>query len=143
MDQLLNIKTGLLTALGIVGSAFVQKLGGWDTALQTLVLFMMVDYLTGLVVAGVFKKSKKSPNGKLESQAGFKGLCRKGMILLIVLVAAQLDAMTGTDFIRYAVIIAYVANEAISIIENAGYMGLDIPAPLSKAIDSLTNKEDK
>ncbi|MPW26268.1 holin [Alkalibaculum sp. M08DMB] len=137
------MKAGVLTTIGIAGSMFLQKLGGWDMALQTLVFFMVIDYLTGLVVAGVFNNSTKTVNGKLESRAGFKGLFRKGMTLLIVFVAAQLDLLTGTQFIRNAVIIAYVVNEAISIVENAGYMGIDIPAPLSKAIESLNNKEVK
>ena len=85
---------------------------------------MVTDYLTGLIVAGVFKKSPKTENGALESKAGWKGLCRKGMTLLYVLVAAQLEKMTGTDIIRNAVIIGFIANEALSILENGGLMGI-------------------
>jgi toxin secretion/phage lysis holin len=98
--------------------------------------------VTGLVVAGVFKKSPKTANGALESKAGWKGLCRKGMTLLIVLVAAQLEKVTGTDIIRNAVIIGYVANEGLSIIENAGLMGLPIPGIIKNAIDILKKKTE-
>ena len=65
--------------------------------LKTLVLFMFVDYMLGLLVAGVFKKSDKTDDGGLESRAGWKGLCRKGVSLTVVLVAAQLDGLLGVD----------------------------------------------
>ena len=104
---------------------------------------MSIDYLTGLVVAGVFHNSEKTSTGTLESRAGWKGLCRKGTTLLIVLVATLLDEITGTDIIRNAVIIGYSANEAISIIENAGLMGIPIPSIITKAIDILQTKAEE
>ena len=115
--------------------------GGWSDALITLIIFMSVDYITGLAVAGIFKKSKKSENGALESRAGFKGLCRKGVALLIVLIATRLDIMMNTTYIRNAVVIAFVANEGISIIENAGLMGVPIPSVVKRAIDVLKEKD--
>lgn len=142
MEKANAIKTILLTIIGLIGSVLATLLGGWDTALQTLIIFMAIDYVTGLIVAGVFKKSGKSENGALESRAGWKGLCRKGMTLLIVLVAAQIDKVAGTDVVRNAVIIGYVANEALSIIENAGLMGLPIPKFLRNAIDILKKKSE-
>ena len=111
-------------------------------ALQILVIFMAVDYITGLVVAGVFKKSTKTQNGALESNAGFKGLCKKGMILLYVLVADQVDRFTGTELVRNAVVIGFAANEAISILENGGLMGVKYPKVLKDAIDLLKPKEE-
>jgi len=117
--------------------------GGWSEALITLIVFMAVDYVTGLVVAGIFKKSKKSENGALESRAGFKGLCRKGVALLIVLVAVRLDIIMHTTYIKDAVIIAFVANESISIIENAGLMGIPVPGIIARAIDVLRNDSEK
>lgn len=134
------MKNTILTSLGIAGSIIAHYLGGWDTALQTLVIFMAIDYITGLITAGVFHQSNKSNNGALESKAGFKGLCRKGMVLLIVLVATQLDLIMGTDVVRNAVIIAYIVNETISIIENAGVMGVPIPSKLENAIEILQEK---
>lgn len=131
------LKIGIYGGLGAVGAYIANLFGGWDAALITLVIFMAVDYISGLAVAGIFKRSKKTKNGALSSLAGWKGLCKKGMILLIVLVANRLDATMGSNFIRDAVVIAYSANEAISIIENAGMMGLPIPAKLKKAIAAL------
>ena len=133
-------KEMLCTGLGAIGGCIVGLLGGWDVALQTLTIFMAVDYLTGCTVAGVFKKSRKSKNGTLSSGAGFMGLCRKGMVLLIVLVAARLDELMGSSVVRSAVIVGYTANEAISIIENAGLMGIPVPEVLRKTIDLLTKK---
>ena len=104
---------------------------------------MALDYVTGLIVAGIFKRSKKSENGALESRAGFKGLCRKGVALMIVLVAVRLDIIMHTTYIKDAVIIAFVANESISIIENAGLMGVPIPGVIAKAIDVLKKESDK
>lgn len=103
---------------------------------------MAIDYVTGLIVAGVFHNSGKTENGALESRAGWKGLCRKGVSLLVVLVACRLDLITGTNFIRDAVVIAFVANETISIVENAGLMGINIPPAITAAIEVLKKKSD-
>ena len=103
---------------------------------------MGVDYVTGLIVAGVFHNSEKTPTGSLESRAGWKGLCRKGVTLLIVLVACRLDLVMGSSFIRDAVVIAFIANETISIVENAGLMGIPIPAVVTRAIEVLKNKAE-
>ena len=128
------------TVCGILGSFLVFLFGPWNGALATLIILMGVDYLTGLILAGVFKKSPKTPNGALESRAGWKGLARKGITLLIVLVASQLDLIMNTAYIRDAVIIAFIANESISIIENAALMGIPIPKPIIKAIEILKEK---
>lgn len=143
MENLNKTKTLIISIFGIIGSVAAHYLGGWDMALQTLVIFMAIDYFTGLIVAGVFHKSEKSDSGALESRAGWKGLCRKGMTLLIVLVATQLDKITGTEVIRDAAIIAYVVNETISIIENAGLMGLPIPNIIRKALDLLSKQAEE
>lgn len=132
----------LYSIVGAVGGFVAMVFGGWSDALITLIIFMSVDYITGLAVAGIFKKSKKSENGALESRAGFKGLCRKGVALLIVLVAVRLDIIMHTTYIKDAVIIAFIANEAISIIENAGLMGIPIPSAIAKAIDTLKSSAD-
>ena len=114
--------------------------GGWDAALITLMIFRGIDYLTGLIMAGVFHNSEKTPNGALESRAGWKGLCRKGVTLLIVLVACRLDLVMGSNFIRDAVVIGFIANETISIVDNAGLMGVPIPAVITRAIDVLKHQ---
>jgi toxin secretion/phage lysis holin len=134
------MKHFLTSALGVVGGAIAAAFGGWGAGLTTLLIFMAIDYITGLLVAGVFHASKKSESGRLDSRAGFKGLIRKGMVLLIVLIAARLDILLNTTFVRDAVVIAFCANEAISIVENAGLMGVPIPASLRRAIEALEAK---
>lgn len=136
------MKIKILSLLGCAGSVIASLFGGWDAALVTLLIFMGVDYVTGLIVAGVFHTSEKTENGTLESRAGWKGLCRKGVTLLVVLVACRLDLMMGSNFIRDAVVIAFVVNETISIIENAGLMGIPIPAVITKAIEVLKKKAE-
>lgn len=135
------MKIHVCTAAGMLGSFLAYLLGGWDEALITLIIFMTIDYITGLMVAGVFKKSRKTETGGLESNAGFKGLCRKCMILLFVLIGVKLDLILGIDYIRNTVIIAFMTNELISIVENAGLMGLPIPKVIIDAIDVLKKKE--
>ena len=136
------MKSWFTTLIGVIGGFIASLFGGWDAALVTLIIFMAIDYITGLIVAGVFHNSEKTANGALESRAGWKGLCRKGVTLLVVLVACRLDLVMGSNFIRDAVIIAFVANETISIIENAGLMGIPIPAAIMRAIEILTNKAE-
>lgn len=142
MENIAALKTGILTGIGVVGGFIASLFGGWDAALTTLIIFMGIDYVTGLIVAGVFNNSTKSENGALESRAGWKGLCRKGVTLLIVLIACRLDMVIGSDFMRDAVVIAFVANELISIVENAGLMGIPVPAVIKKAIDILKSKSE-
>lgn len=136
------MKEGICTGIGLIGSLIASAFGGWDSALITLMIFMIIDYVSGLIVAGVFHASLKSETGTLESRAGWKGLCRKGMTLLFVLIAYRLDIAIGVDYIRNAVIIGFMANELISIVENAGLMGIPMPDAITKAIDVLTSKKD-
>ena len=136
------MKSGITTVIGVIGGMIASLFGGWDAALVTLIIFMGVDYVTGLIVAGVFHNSEKTKNGALESRAGWKGLCRKGVTLLVVLVACRLDLVMGSNFIRDAVVIAFIANETISIIENAGLMGIPIPTAIMRAIEILKNKAE-
>lgn len=128
--------------IGAIGGFFTTLFGGWTAGMTTLVLFMAIDYVSGLIVAGVFKKSTKSESGALESRAGWKGLARKGMTLLFVLIAYRLDLLLNTNYIRDAVVIGFCANELVSIVENAGLMGLPLPSPIMRALEVLRNKAD-
>ena len=132
----------IYTMFGVIGSFIASLFGGFDAALITLMMFMGIDYVTGLIVAGVFHKSNKTKSGALESRAGWKGLCRKGMTLMIVLIATRLDLIIGTTYVRDAVCLAFIANETISIVENAGIMGVPIPVVLTKAIEVLKDKQN-
>lgn len=136
------MKDFFCAAAGVIGATVAAAFGGWTTAMVTLVIFMGVDYLTGLIVAGIFHKSEKTEHGGLESRAGWKGLVRKGVTLLVVLVAYRLDLLLGVSYIKDAVIIAFCANEVLSIIENAALMGINIPPPLQKAIELLRAKSE-
>lgn len=134
------MKNVVISIVGAVGGFISYCFGGWTEALTTLLIFMAIDYLTGLICAGVFHKSMKSENGALESKASFKGLCRKGVILLIVLVGHRIDLAIGASYVRDAVCIAFIVNETISIIENAGLMGIPIPKVITGAIEILKKK---
>lgn len=139
------MKNSNFAIVGICGSFIAGALGGWDTALQTILIFMTIDYFTGLVVAGVFKKSGKTENGALESRAGWKGLAKKCMTLTFILIGVQLDKMMGSGLfilgieftVRNTIIIGFLFNELISIVENAGLMGLYIPPVIVTAIEVL------
>lgn len=140
-----RIETGLssITILfGAIGGIISASLGGWHSGLTALLFFMSADFITGIMVAGIFNKSSKTKSGALMSKECSKGLCRKGMTLFIVLIAYQLDIVAGTAFIRDATIIAYIVNEGISIIENLGVMGVYVPPPLKRAIESLRDEQD-
>lgn len=136
------MKRVICTVVGMVGGFIASLFGGWSTGLVTLLIFMSIDYLSGLIVAGVFHNSPKTGTGTLESRAGWKGLCRKCMTLLFVLIAYRLDLELSTNYIRDAVIIGFMANELISIVENAGLMGIPLPSVITKAIDVLTKKAE-
>ncbi len=111
--------------------------GEFDVPLQTLILFMAIDYFTGLVVAGVFKNSLKSDDGRLASKACFKGLIKKIMMLLFVLIAYRLDLLAGTNIVRNTTITALIVNEVISINENAVLMGVDVPKIITETIKNI------
>lgn len=142
MDTAIHIKNTVLAGLAAAGGFLVSALGGWDVTLQVLVGFMAADYITGLVVAGVFHNSGKTENGALESRAGFKGLVRKCGILLLVFLAVMLDRATGYGFIRPAVCLFFIANEGLSILENLGLMGVPYPAFLKNMLEALKKQGD-
>lgn len=131
------MKEEICIVFGVIGSFISGVYGGWSAAMTTLIIFMALDYLTGIIVAGVFHKSKKSKSGSLKSAAGWKGLCRKGAELLVVLVACRLDLLLGVNYVRDCTVIAFVINETISILENVGLMGVKLPPVIIKAIDIL------
>lgn len=136
------MKHCISTALGIIGGILSYLVGGFDTPLMALIICMAIDYATGLIVAGIFHASPKSPNGGLESHAGWKGLARKFVTVMIVMVAHLMDLILEQNCIRDAVLIGFCANEIISILENAGLMGLPIPTVLREAIDLLASKKE-
>lgn len=137
------LKNTICVTLGLIGSMIANLFGGWTEDMVTLVIFMGIDFAMGLIVAFVFQKSGKSETGAADSRACFKGLCKKCVILLFVLIAYRLDLALNCSYIKTATIIGFIANELISIIENAGIMGIPLPAVLTKAIEVLKGKGDK
>ena len=136
------IKIFILSGVACVGAAIASLFGGWNGAMTTLVILMLVDYVTGIIVAGVFHASPKSSGGALSSAVGFKGICRKFVILLIVVVACRVDLLLDTNIIRDATCIGFCANELVSITENAGLMGIPLPRKLVEAIEVLRGDND-
>lgn len=137
-----ELKVSVCALIGVFGSAIASIFGGWTGDMTTLLIFMAIDFAMGLCVAGIFKKSNKSKKGAIDSKAAWKGLCRKGVTWLIILVAHRLDIALGVDYLKSSCVIAFIANEGISILENAGLMGINLPEPIRKAIDVLLRKGD-
>lgn len=137
----MKLQETICTVIGVVGAAIATALGGWDLSVKALVLFMAIDYISGIAVAGIFKNSTKTKTGSLESVAGAKGLAKKSMIFLFIIIGHYLDLLLGSNYIRDAVCIGFIINETISIVENAGLMGIPLPSVIEKSIDVLKAKE--
>ena len=134
------MKDYVCTALGILGASISWAFGGWDAAMGALTICMAVDYISGSIVALVFHKSTKTPTGAYNSGYGLKGLCKKGLMLLFVLVAVQVDLLLGKQYVRDAVCIGFTANEILSIIENLGLAGIPMPEGVINALEQLKKK---
>ena len=134
------MKQMICTVFGLAGSVLAAAFGGWDTALIALVICMGVDYVSGSIVALVFHKSSKSETGSYNSIYGVKGLFKKGLMLLFVLVAVQIDKLLGTVYVRDAVCLGFCCNEILSITENLGLAGIPLPQAVTKALEQLQKK---
>lgn len=132
-----SMKNAVLAVWATAGAMLAKMMGGWDAAMKVLVFAMAADYLTGVLVAAVWQKSNKSENGALDSKAGFKGLCKKGMIFLLIWLGVLLDEALGEDYIRTAIILFFMGNEGISLLENLGIMGVPFPNFLKRALEAL------
>ena len=132
----------LSSLLGIIGAIFTTLFGGWSAGMTTLIIFMIIDYISGIIVAGVFQNSKKTKAGGLESKVGWKGLAKKCMTLFFILIAYRLDLLINTSYIQDAVIIGFCVNELISIIENASLMGIPLPKVIIKALNILKDQAE-
>ncbi len=133
----------LLTLIGSIGSVFSFLFGGFDKLLIALIVFMVIDFLSGLILAIVFKNSNKTRNGRLSSEAGIKGLAKKIFILFIVAVGAQLDLVLGVSFVRDGVVIAFISMEGLSILENVTLAGVPVPKLIKNALEVLNKKDDR
>ena len=111
--------------------------------MKLLMALMALDFLTGWLVAGVWKRSNKSESGALDSKASFRGLIRKGMILMVVWIGVLLDDALGATYVRNAVVLFFVGNEGLSLLENLGLMGVPFPDFLKKALEALHDRGNK
>lgn len=135
MQRFFNVVSIVLAA---IGSWLALFLGPMDGLLITLLVFVIVDYITGIVSAGI--------NHKLSSSVGFKGIAKKVFIFVIVGVANLIDRYIlggGYAVLRTATVFFYLANEGISILENAGECGLPIPTKIRQLLEQLRDKGDK
>ena len=134
------VKQMICTALGLVGSAAAWAFGGWDAAMAALLICMAVDYISGSLVALVFHNSQKTDTGAYNSGYGLKGLCKKGLMLLFVMIAVQIDQMLDSTYVRDTVCIGFSINEILSIVENLGHAGVPMPSIITKALEQLQSK---
>src|SRR5690554_359443 len=137
----MRVKNIIIMIFGSIGSLLSFLLGGFDSVMIALLIFMVIDFLSGLILAIVFKKSKKTESGRLSSQAGILGLTKKIFILFLVAVSTQLDIILGKTFIRDGTVIGFISMEGISIIENASLAGLPIPKVIKNALEIISKKE--
>lgn len=135
-------KMGLLAVVGVTGGVIASALGGWDILLRALVCLMVLDYMTGLLVALVWKRSPKTETGAASSKAALKGFLKKAFMLVAVFFAVQMDLVLSMDYLRNTVVLALLANEALSLVENLGIAGVPWPDAVRNAIELLTAKGD-
>lgn len=129
------METIIKSTVAVTGAIITFLLGGWSPLLQVLVLFIILDYVLGFLVAAT--------HGQLSSEIGFKGIAKKVIILALVAIAYSIDKIMGDGtFIRDAVIFFYLANELLSILETVGKTNLPIPDVLKRAVETLNNKGD-
>lgn len=122
------------SVVAVIATFFTYLFGGWDAAIGVLIVLMVLDYITG-VLNGYLTKT-------LNSEVGFKGLLKKFLILVVMIIAVMLDRLmnTGDWIFRTLVCYFYIANEGISLLENISLMGVPIPDKIKDALEQL-NKE--
>lgn len=130
-----------LRALAALSGAVAGAFGGVDMVLKVLIAFMAIDYVTGLMV-GWLGRSGKTDTGRLDSKAGFAGLMKKGLMMLMVLMAALLDRALGGEnaVFRSLMVWFYIANEGLSILENLTLAGVPFPARIREALEQLQER---
>ncbi|AXB82766.1 holin family protein [Megasphaera hexanoica] len=122
------------TVISCIGTGF-SYLIGWNDVIEALLVAMAIDYITGILAAYI------NPDMQLNSQRGFKGICKKIVILLLVALAHELDRATGQPAVQSLVVWFFLGNEGLSIIENAAKAGLPIPKKLRDTLEQLTDKK--
>jgi toxin secretion/phage lysis holin len=127
-----NVLTWIKVVFALLGGAITAVLGGWDLVLQVLVMFVILDYVTGIIAAWYEKK--------LDSRIGFRGIAKKILLFVPVAVGYWLDVLLGQEALRSLAIWFYLANEGLSMLENLGRCGVPILAPLKDALEQLKKR---
>lgn len=138
-----QIKNLVLAALAAAGTIIANAVGGFDQPMKLLAALMVGDFLTGIAVALVWKKSPKTATGAASSAIGFKGLLKKGAIVLVVWIAVELDKALGSDYVRLMVILFFAGNEGMSLVENLGLMGVPFPDAVDRMFEELRKEGDQ
>lgn len=133
----IKIKNIISLATGLIGSTIINIIGKPTEDLMILILLMIIDLIVGFLVSLIWQKSSKTESGKLSSRVMFKGIVKKFFTLVIVVLAYQLDILLATNVIRHTVIIAFVIEEFLSIIETVALTGVKVPSIITKALDVL------
>ena len=136
MDRIVKFLAGIAGALA-------GFMGEWSALLTALAVLMVMDYATGVALAWR-GRSPKSQTGGVSSEAGFDGLLKKAFIIMIVLLATILDHALGTGSMVFqtATVCYYIANEGLSILENAALMGVPVPGAVERALEVFRKKGD-
>lgn len=137
-----NIWKTIVKTAAAIGGGIAGVLGGWDAVLKVLLAMMAVDYLSGVMVA-VMGRSSKTEYGGLSSKVGFVGLAKKGMMLLVVLVAHMLDVAMGMTVARDAACWFYIANEGLSLLENMSLAGVPFPEKIKEILGQKADEVQK
>ena len=132
----------ILKTLAAIGGAIAGLFGGWDIMLKVLVVVMVIDYITGWIVA-ILGNSVKTETGHLDSNIAWKGLLKKGLALLVVLLGALLDKAVGQSVFRNMIVWFYIANEGLSILENLALAGVPFPTGMKNLLEQMKSKSDK
>lgn len=132
----------VLKTLAAIGGAIAGLFGGWDIMLKVLVVVMVIDYITGWIVA-ILGNSVKTETGHLDSNIAWKGLLKKGLALLVVLLGALLDKAVGQSVFRNMIVWFYIANEGLSILENLALAGVPFPTGMKNLLEQMKSKSDK
>lgn len=121
----------IVSGIGTVFSYFC----GWDTTIEALLWLMVIDYVSGVLAAYI------NPHLSLSSQRGFRGICKKLMILLLVVLGHEIEKAAGIPAVQTVVVWFFMGNEGLSILENAAKAGLPVPAKLRETLEQLSHEK--
>lgn len=129
------LKDKLEMLIGVLGGVCSYLLGGWDILMPTIIIFMILDYVSGVSASWLTKS--------LSSEIGYKGLLKKCMIIVMIIMSVRLDSILGDEMIfRNVVTFFYISNEGISIIENCVKLGLPIPTKIKNALEQIKEENN-